>query len=104
MCVAGCESEQSPVSMAGCALRLLRLSDEDVVKEAGSQRITDDLFHWNAINFRRYWRMSIAACLARERGRVGMRAALGDWAKRETNRMVAVGAAIREVPCTKYGS
>ena len=63
------------------------------IKEAGSQRITD-LFHWNAINFRRYWRMSIAACLARERGRVGMRAALGDWAKRETDRMVAVGAAM----------
>eukprot|EP01048_Picozoa_sp_COSAG05_P032079 COSAG05_NODE_12083_length_484_cov_0.589610_1_plen_69_part_00 len=34
-------------------------------------------------------------CLhARERARVGIRAALGDWAKRKTDRMVAVGAAM----------
>ena len=52
-----------------------------------------------SINFRRYWRMYIAACLARERGRVSVRAALGDWAKRETERMVAVGAAMHQMHC-----
>ena len=41
-----------------------------------------DRYHWNTAKFKTLWRTKFAVLMARERGRIGSDAALGDMPKR----------------------
>ena len=41
-----------------------------------------DWYHWNTAKFKTLWRTKFAVLMARERGRIGSDAALGDMPKR----------------------
>ena len=68
-----------------CAVPVNALSSRAVEEAAFYNHYNErdiDRYHWNTAKFKTLWRTKFAVLMARERGRIGSDAALGDMPKR----------------------
>ena len=67
--------------ISGCPLHeRLQISRSNFYNHYNERDI--DRYHWNTAKFKTLWRTKFAVLMARERGRIGSDAALGDMPKR----------------------
>ena len=71
----------SPLKQAGCGPAAQAFFEEVAFYNHYNERDIDR-YHWNTAKFKTLWRTKFAVLMARERGRIGSNAALGDMPKR----------------------